>query len=55
MQTKINAPIAPSTNAYQFPLALYGASGREDLLGEELGRVGLRLGVVDGRGFDGLP
>ena len=42
-------------DGYQLAFALDGASGREDLIGEILGRVGLGLGVVDGKGFSWLP
>ena len=42
-------------DGYELAFAFDGASGREDLLGQVFRCVGLRLGVVDGRGFFRLP
>jgi hypothetical protein len=38
-------------NRHLLPLPLDGASGGQDFIGEEPGRVGLGLGVIDGRDF----
>jgi hypothetical protein len=40
---------------YELPLALDGTAGREDLIGQVFGCVGLRLGVVNRRSYFGLP
>ena len=37
-------------NCDDLPFSLDGAASREDLLGQELGRVGLGLGEIDVRG-----